>query len=414
MVGSCQACNMRFASLDEMRTHYTTDFHIANVRARVEGEAKLSAAEYRRRTMVDDDSKPIFNCKLCSKKFHSVQTLQSHVKSTEHLMRKEQRIIERDSVAGSALSSTSLGSAALGLHRRHRAHLRARAKAKEILNNDRTLAEVEAEEAEEAAARAGKKAKRAKAASSAADADDATVTATGRAKVSFEDREADVSETRCLFCGMHAKTMKANLKHMLIAHDFQLPLAERIKDARLLLQYLSRKLNGLMCLVCGESTKRFESLQALRAHMEAANHQRLVLSSEYNEFYEGTLDDGEAARIAGLEEDGSTALVVRSGTGSEAKMKRLFKRDHHVPLANKKLLGETPMQAVERRMITSQGARDTQIMLREQRQVTQKERTKHFKTMNKLYNHQKLHMLRVGMKKLWKKGYDGDGVMNLL
>jgi len=391
---------MRFASLDEMRQHYTTDFHVANVRARVEGEAKMTAAEFRRRTMKDDDQKPIFSCKLCNKKFHSVQTLQSHVKSTEHLMKKEQRIIERDSVAGSMLSSTSLGSAALGLHRRHRAHLRARAKAKEAADTDRTLTEVEAEEAAAEAAAQGKKARKAPKASAADDV--------GPVKVSADDREADVTETRCLFCGVQNKTMRKNLKHMLIAHDFTIPLEERCKDPRGLLQYLSRKMNGLMCLVCGDSTKRYDTLEALRAHMAAANHERVVLSSEYNDFYEGTLDDGEAAVVPGLMDGGSTALVVRSGSDKPKRV--LYKRDHQAPLANKRLT-ETPQEMAQRRLLTAQGARDTQLMLREHRQETQKERTKHFKTMNQLYRHQKLCLMRVGIKKLWKKGYDGEGEM---
>lgn len=371
---------MRFDTLEQMREHYTTDYHIANVRARVEGQAKMSAAEFRRRTAADDDKKPIFNCKLCKKQFHSVQTLQSHVKSTEHLMRKEQRIIERDSTAGSALTSTSLGSAALGLHRRHRAHNRTRLAQREV--EDPTLTQVAMEET-------GKKIPNAE--------------RLQKEKVSPADREADVTETRCLLCGHPSSTTKRNLKHMFDVHNFEIPLVDRCHDVRGLLQYLARKVNGLMCLVCGESTKRYESLEALRAHMAAANHERIVLSSEYAQFFEGTLDDGDAVEV-GTAEDSSVALVVR-----DSGRRRVLKKDTRLLGMVRKV--ENPKQAAERRMIAANGAAETRLMLKEHRQETQKERTLHFKRINGLYRRQKLFDLRVGIKKLWKKGYDGEGEM---
>lgn len=376
---------MRFASLEEMREHYTTDFHTANVRARVEGQAKMSAAEYRRRTMEDDEKKPVFHCKLCKKEFRSVQTLQSHVKSTEHLMRKEQRIIERDSTAGSMLTSTSLGSAALGLHRRHRAHLRARTKQQDPALVGRTLTEVEAEERGEKPAAAAPVEKK---------------------KVSFEDREADVTETRCLFCGHPSKTMRGNLQHMLQAHEFVIPMHERCTDVRGLLQYLARKVNGLMCLVCGTDTKTYESLEALRAHMAAANHERLTLSSEYDQFYQGHLDDGDAAEVKNATEDGNAALIVRND-----KQRKVVKRDQRL-LGMVRRLAENSQQADQRRMITAAGHAESQLMLKERRQETQKERTKHFKTINEQYRIRKRFQLAVGVKKLWKKGFDGEGMLN--
>jgi pre-60S factor REI1 len=339
----------------------------------------------------DDEKKPIYSCKLCKKQFHSVHTLQSHVKSTEHLMRKEQRIIERDSTAGSALSSTSLGSAALGLHRRNRAHARARLRETAPETIGANLADVDAEEQ---AARGGTRVKPA--------AEPGTVS---KPKVSFEDRESDVTETRCLFCGLPSKTMRANLKHMLQVHEFTIPLVDRCKDLRQLLQYLARKVNGLMCLVCGERTKKYDSLEAVRAHMAAQNHERLVLTSEYADFYEGAIDDGEQAVVKTVE-DGSAALVVRKD-----KARRVLKRNA-TQFGLVRRLTETPMQREQRHLITAAGMAETQLLLKERRRETQKERTKHFKNMNVLYRHQKKVMMRVGTKKLWNKGFDGDDLFD--
>ena len=368
---------MRFASLEEMRQHYTTDYHVANVRSRVEGQAKVTQAEFKRRNVTEvDETKPIYNCKLCSKQFHSVQTLQSHIKSTEHLMRKEQRIIERDSNAGSALSSTSLGSAALGLHRRYRAHMRARLKQKEAAASGANLNDFEP----------------------AADGEPV------KPKVTAVDREADVTETRCLFCGHPAKTMRANLKHMLDVHEFTVPLADRVIDMRDLLQYLGRKLNGLMCLVCGDKTKKYESLEALRAHMAAANHERLTLSSEYAAFYTGAIDDGDAVVVPTID-DGSAALVVRGDT-----TRRITKKDP-ATIGMVRHSNENPQQTEQRRALAIAGSAESQLILKERRQETQKERTKHFKEINHFYRRQKYFLLKTGIKKLWMKGFDGEGEM---
>lgn len=66
----------------------------------------------------------LYSCTLCKKTFRSVQTLQTHIRSTAHLIRKEQRILARDGDANTILTSTSLGSAAIGLHRRHNAKMK--------------------------------------------------------------------------------------------------------------------------------------------------------------------------------------------------------------------------------------------------------------------------------------------------
>lgn len=66
----------------------------------------------------------MYSCTLCKKTFRSVQTLQTHIRSTAHLIRKEQRILARDGDANTILTSTSLGSAAIGLHRRHNAKMK--------------------------------------------------------------------------------------------------------------------------------------------------------------------------------------------------------------------------------------------------------------------------------------------------
>ena len=129
----CTTCCIPFGNVDDMRKHYQTEYHLNNVRLRVEGKPVITQTEFRHSgagsaKMLGADpidgptDAPVFSCTLCKKAFRSMQTLQSHVKSTAHLMKKEQRILARDSDAASMLTTTSLGSAAIGLHRRFKMH----------------------------------------------------------------------------------------------------------------------------------------------------------------------------------------------------------------------------------------------------------------------------------------------------
>jgi pre-60S factor REI1 len=355
----CSACAEVFASIEAMQEHYSAEYHANNVRLRVDGKKSMTAAEYRRSTTTTVEEKPVFACKLCNKVFRSVQTLQSHIRSTDHLMRKEKRIIERGSEAGSVLTSTSMGSAALGLHKRFKAHQRHK---NHVDPKGSLTGGVEGE------------------------------------KPSAEDREEDVSETRCLMCGLPSKNMRENLLHMLEAHEFTIPLVHRCHDVRGLLQYLSRKMNGLMCLVCGPETKKFESLSALRNHMQSANHARVSLSSEYNAFYTGKLDDGEEATTVRKAVDGQ--LVIGA--------KAILMKDESGFVRPRR---ETQEQMVDRQLLTMAAHTENAVMLRERREVDRKANKKvdHLRDLH--CGRRKRWYMEVGVRanKLHLKGFEGDG-----
>ena len=117
--------------------------------------------------------------------------------------------------------------------------------------------------------------------------------------VALDERETDVAADRCLLCGKRCPAgLAATLDHLRDAHGFVVPLPDRCRDVPGLYAYLCMKINGLLCLVCGERTPRkIKTLEALRAHMTALHHDALVLGPEYAEFYvDGdAFDDGCAA-----------------------------------------------------------------------------------------------------------------------
>jgi pre-60S factor REI1 len=360
----CATCTITFESKELMRKHYETDFHLTNVRRRVEGQKILTQSEFRHSNPnlaageEETDGTPLYSCSLCKKAFRSIQTLQSHVKSTAHLMRKEQRIISRDSEAASMLSSTSLGSAAIGLHRRHKMHNKVRSAHKDP-------------------------------------AQEASV------KVSVQDRDEDVDELRCLFCGFKSATVEANLEHLLKEHEFTIPLIHRCTDVKGLLLYLARKVNGLMCLVCGADTKNLASLSGLRDHMKACEHEHLVLSTEYNEFYGNTLDDYDAITTLPNEEG---QLIVGSRT--------VFKRDAAPGLHHR--LYETEEQHVERKAITTAAQQAAVALRKERADLIRPELTRQAKDYQRQDQRYQRQMLCVSLRanKLHVKGYDGEGEVN--
>lgn len=386
----CTTCDVTFESTEAFSRHYNSEWHLANVRRRVESVRPLTVAEFSQvhkarqdeaeATGIDANGAPVYSCTLCRKTFRSVQTLQTHVRSTAHLMRKEQRIIQRDSEAASMLTMTSLGSAAMGLHRRNKAKRAALKKGNVHQRSDVP-------------------------------------------QVSLEDRDADADETRCFFCGHPSTSMDANLLHMLKSHHFTIPMDTHCHDVVGLLAYLSRKVNGLMCLVCGEKTRSFASLDALRDHMREANHERIVLNPEYQEFYDCLLEDPDSVqpvKLDGLQAQG-TELVLSSAdskndtgsrdAGAGGKKRVLLKREAEVPRPRPR---ETFEQKEQRKAILASEHEALTVARQEQRELMAEHHRAEAKQLRRSDGAFQQLQLRVNLRsnKLHPKGYDGDGVMN--
>eukprot|EP00796_Vickermania_ingenoplastis_P005968 gene5968-4277_t len=297
----CGTCDIELRSEEELRGHYSSELHLTNVRRRVNGQRPIKERDWVEEadldTHQDPEGPPLFSCTLCQKTFRSVQTLQSHVRSTAHLMKKEERIVAREG-EGTILTTTSIGSAAMGLHRRNKAKLK---KLPEKNPNE--------------------------------------------VRVNPEDREEDTSETRCLFCGHPSEAFRDNLRHMELVHGFTIPMDEYCIDKEGFISYLSRKVNGLICLVCNEKTKTYYSLASLRDHMRECNHEKVPLTSEYQDFYECSLEDQvRPVKLFGVK---GAELTVK--TEGQTK-KTIIKREAEVPRPRRK---ETEEMVEQRRAITA-------------------------------------------------------------
>ena len=279
------------------------------------------------------------------------------------------------------LSSTSLGSAALGLHKRFKQHQ----KHKEKLKAERQVA----------SSRVG-----------GGGGDDGGEHGDAHPPVPVEDREADVCSKRCFFSGHLSDSTEENLQHMLKYYGFTIPMVDKCRDIEGLLQYLAVKLNGLLCLVCGTKTKRYASLTALRGHMREAGHERIVLTSEYNDFYSVSLDDGQASgslpsNLIDKEEQG--ALVLANG-------QRVMQKDAPVVGAVRSR-PETAQQAEERRLLTQAANQQHTALLKQFREETRKSEKKKRKIQHREMARLHHHDLKVGTKTgmAHPKGFEGDG-----
>lgn len=357
----CGTCDIALGSDEEVRGHYSSELHLTNVRRRVEGQKPIKERDWIQESDVDNhrdpDGPPIFSCTLCRKTFRSVQTLQSHVRSTAHLMKKEERILAREG-EGTILTTTSIGSAAMGLHRRNKAKLKIAPE-----KNPNAV------------------------------------------KVAPEDREEDTNETRCLFCGHPSETFKDNLRHMELVHSFLIPMEEYCLDKEGFIAYLSRKVNGLICLVCNEKTKTYYSLQSLRDHMRECNHEKVPLNAEYQEFYSCSLDDVmRPVKLFGVK---GAELTVQT----EGQMKRtILKREAEVPRPRKR---ETEELVEQRRAITANENSALVAAKEEQRRAMAERNAEVHKTLARSEAQYHSKQLKVGLRtnKLHPKGYDGEGTM---
>ncbi|KAG5472444.1 hypothetical protein LSCM1_03843 [Leishmania martiniquensis] len=364
----CGTCHLSLESGEILRAHYGSELHLTNVRRRVDGLRPLSQQEHRfvsremKGAALDESGAPVYSCTLCKKTFRSVQTLQTHIRSTAHLMRKEQRILARDSEAASMLTATSLGSAAMGLHRRHNAKKGATAR-------------------REAKQKAGP-------------------------KVDAEEREEDASEVRCMFCGFLSADVTSNVHHLEFVHNFTIPLAPHCIDHVALLAYLARKINGLMCIVCNERTRSFSSLEALRDHMRETNHERLILGPEYQEFYSIALEDSEAARPVQLEGVHGDELVLTRDK-ADGRRRVVRKREGDVPRPRPR---ETEEQN-EKRLTILADAQEARALAKQEQKELMALQNKEVAWMAKRSGGDRQDLqLDVSMRtnKLHPKGYDGN------
>jgi pre-60S factor REI1 len=101
-----------------------------------------------------------------------------------------------------------------------------------------------------------------------------------------ENEDVELTATSCLFCPSTHTAIEENITHMHKSHGFYIPERTYCTDVDGLVAYLARKVNGCLCIVCGDRNREFLSLKAVRMHMVDSHHNAITLDEEYSDFYD--------------------------------------------------------------------------------------------------------------------------------
>ena len=234
-----------------MKTHYDSDLHADNVKRRVNGIVPLTSQAHGARSRIATSVQSTsYKCGLCDKRFATPQTLSSHLQSQKHKEKKAKAKVQKE--------------------------------ADEATTDEKDEKEDPKEEA---------------AATLLSEAESWEATAT-RVK-----NDEALTGNDCLFCNLKSPSAEDALCHMVKAHRFTLPLSDRITDVAGLMEYLALKVNGALCLVCGDS-KLFECRAGCQDHMASAGHCMIKLSeNEYSDFYNESIPKFTEAAAGDIAED---------------------------------------------------------------------------------------------------------------
>jgi pre-60S factor REI1 len=246
---TCNACNAGFDDEEQQRLHYRSEWHRYNLKRKVAGVPGVTEALFLARQTAlaegsNSDSTPmLYSCALCGKEYRSSKAHAQHLNSRSHLMKASQE--PNASIAGITIVKP----------RPERVQRRAPSAVEEDEDEDEEEEWVEVDPSE--------------------------LESTSEMQVdehsSKSDDEIDEFEeldpTFCFMCDLEHDTIENCMVHMHKKHGFFIPDSEYLKDPNGLLIYVGLKVKrDFICLYCNDRCQPFQSLEAVRKHMDAKGH----------------------------------------------------------------------------------------------------------------------------------------------
>ncbi|XP_052210759.1 cytoplasmic 60S subunit biogenesis factor REI1 homolog 1 [Diospyros lotus] len=270
---SCNACNKEFADESEQKLHYKSDWHRYNLKRKVAGVPGVTEVLFlsRQSALAEETEKSsktpmLYSCGLCGKGYRSSKAHAQHLKSRAHIVRVSQGMTED----GASTIIKPLAPRVVDKPPQQRDQ------DEEESDETDEWEEVDPEEdlVDEAEELSHMNMK--------GDASD----------VDMDD--IDLDPTCCFMCDLEHNTIESCLVHMHKQHGFFIPDVEYLKDPGGLLTYLGLKVRrDFSCLYCNERRNPFNSLEAVRKHMEAKSHCKVHYGdggdddeAELEEFYD--------------------------------------------------------------------------------------------------------------------------------
>jgi pre-60S factor REI1 len=196
----------------------------------------------------------------------------------------------------------------------------------------------------------------------------------------------------CLFCPAMSDSFEAALAHMSTQHGLYIPDQDFMADLPGLVQYLLDKVCVGYCLYCADGKAPFNTLEAVRRHMDDKGHQKIRFdeegSAELADFYDwSSLQDGDGVEHdsdSGCSEyedcDDSAAFVSPDGTelctatGARIGNRAYFKyyRQYLRPVSSEELEAERQQKLHSQHLVRQRGQRGQ--LAETSRQFTPEER----------------------------------------
>jgi pre-60S factor REI1 len=257
---TCASCRVLFASVEEQRNHYQSEWHRYNLRRKVADRPPVTEAIFHSKVQsatssqadameAQKEAAKSRECLPCRKTFASAAAFENHVNSKKHIEATAMkntidtvvRIIEPTSN-----NNTNINSA-------------------KDQQNDQLISLPE----------------------NPTDAEiDAAI------QKHLENAKDRLKTSDCLFCPGHFDSTEEAINHMNSQHSFYIPDLDYLTDLEGLMRHLADKVSVWhSCLFCGNEAKQpFPSLEAVRRHMLDKGHNKIRFddqgSSELADYFD--------------------------------------------------------------------------------------------------------------------------------
>ncbi|KAJ3698733.1 hypothetical protein LUZ61_002438 [Rhynchospora tenuis] len=239
---TCNACNKEFEDEAEQREHYRSEWHRYNLKRKVAGVPSVTEALFlaRQAALADEKSKSsqsemLYTCSLCSKEYRSLKAHQQHLNSKSHMLKAS---LQPETSAEGMTVVKPL-----------------------VRRSNRTSDKEEAEEEEEWVEMGSDE-----------EMEEGDEVGSDQEMEGMEE----LDPSTCFMCDAKHENIESCMVHMHKKHGFFIPDVEFLKDAEGLLIYVGLQVKrDYTCLYCNERRQPFQSLEAVRKHMDAKGHCKL-------------------------------------------------------------------------------------------------------------------------------------------
>ncbi|KAJ0914920.1 putative transcription factor C2H2 family [Helianthus annuus] len=290
----CNACNKEFTDVNSQKTHYKSEWHRYNIKRKIAGVPGVTEALFlaRQSALAKENSKlhetpMLYTCGLCGKGYRSSNAHAQHLKSRAHTAWASQADHQSESTAIIKPLPPRMAN-------KLPQHDDEENDEWEEVDQDVDLLYSNHNEMD----------------GSSSDVD-------------MDEGEEELDPTCCFMCDQEHKTIESCMIHMHKSHGFFIPDVKYLKDPYGIFTYLGLKVKrDYMCLYCSSSCQPFNSLEAVRKHMEAKSHCRVHYGdgdegeAELDEFYDysSSYVDGNGTQLATLDVGGDRIELGSGGS----------------------------------------------------------------------------------------------------